>query len=172
MNQFGDNMAVSDLIKTDTSVSWRHVWLIIFESYREAGLPWIHELDCDCGSCDFATAVVWRRDFGLLITVRYCVDTVFVGWFDYSFVVPEFEYFFTIFINYFSILSSDLVFIYDCYFSYLFVYDYTQTVMIQEIIIFVVLCVSFDCWFLLIISIFKTIRFWSCWNEVIDCFAW
>ena len=52
--------------------------------------------------------------------------------------MTDFKYFFTILIDYFFVLWRDLVFIYYCYIFYLFLYGFTQTIVIQKIIIFVI----------------------------------
>ena len=54
----------------------------------------------------------------------------FVDLSDDSFVIAEFEYFFTVFVYYFSVLSRDLIFINDCYFPDLFFHYFAQTIVI------------------------------------------
>ena len=55
---------------------------------------------------------------------------IFVGLSDDSFVITEFEYFFTEFVYDFSVLSCDFVFVNDCDFSNLLFYYFAQAIMI------------------------------------------
>ena len=51
------------------------------------------------------------------VTIRCkCIDMVFVGLSDDSFVITEFEHLFTVFVYDFSVLSNDLIFVNDCEF--------------------------------------------------------
>ena len=49
---------------------------------------------------------------------------------DNSFVITEFEYFFTVFVNDFSVLSCDFVLVNDCDFSNLLFYYFTHGIVI------------------------------------------
>ena len=55
---------------------------------------------------------------------------IFVGLSDDSFVIPEFEYFFTVFVYDFSVLSHDLIFVNDCEFSNLLFYYLAHAIVI------------------------------------------
>ena len=44
-----------------------------------------------------------------LVTIRKSVDVIFVHMFDDPFVISKFEYFFTVFVYYFTVLSRDLI---------------------------------------------------------------
>ena len=68
--------------------------------------------------------------YGTSVTIRYCIDVFFVHLSDDPFIVTEFEYFFTVFVYYFSVLSRDFVFVNDCDFPDLFFYYFAQTIMI------------------------------------------
>ena len=47
-----------------------------------------------------------------------------------SFVMAEFEYFFTVFVYNFSVLSRDFVFVNNCNFPDLFFHYFAQTIVI------------------------------------------
>ena len=55
---------------------------------------------------------------------------IFVDLSDDSFVISEFEYFFTVFVYDFSVLSCDLVFVNNCDFSNLLFYYFAQAIVI------------------------------------------
>ena len=67
---------------------------------------------------------------GTLVTIRKSVDVIFVHMFDDPFVISKFEYFFTVFVYYFTVLSRDLIFIDDSYFPNLSFNYFTQTIVI------------------------------------------
>ena len=68
--------------------------------------------------------------YGTLVTIRSCIDVIFVDLSDDSFVIAEFEYLFTVFVYDFSVLSCDLIFVNNRYFSDLFFYYFAQTIVI------------------------------------------
>ena len=55
---------------------------------------------------------------------------VFIDLSNNSFVIAEFEYFFTVFVYDFLVLSCDFVFINDCDFSDLSFYYFAQAIVI------------------------------------------
>ena len=65
-----------------------------------------------------------------LVTIRKNVDVIFVHMFDDPFVISKFEYFFTVFVYYFTVLSRDLIFIDDSDFPNLSFNYFTQTIVI------------------------------------------
>ena len=65
-----------------------------------------------------------------LVTIRKNVDVIFVHMFDDPFVIAKFEYFFTVFVYYFTVPSRDLIFIDDRYFPNLSFNYFAQTIVI------------------------------------------
>ena len=65
-----------------------------------------------------------------LVTIRKSVYVIFVHMFDDPFVIAKFEYFFTVFVYYFTVLSRDLIFIDDSYFPNLSFNYFAQTIVI------------------------------------------
>ena len=55
---------------------------------------------------------------------------IFIDLSDNSFVITEFEYFFTVFVYNLSVLSCDFVFVNDCDFSDLLFYYFTYGIVI------------------------------------------
>ena len=55
---------------------------------------------------------------------------IFVDLSDDCFVITEFEYFFTVFVYDFLVLSCDFVFVNDCDFSNLSFYYFAQSIVI------------------------------------------
>ena len=55
---------------------------------------------------------------------------IFIDLSDNSFVITEFEYFFTVFVYDLSVFSCDFVFVNDCDFPDLFFHYFAQTIVI------------------------------------------
>ena len=55
---------------------------------------------------------------------------IFIDLSDNSFVINEFEYFFTVSVYDLSVLSCDFVFVNDCDFPNLFSHHFAQTIVI------------------------------------------
>ena len=71
-----------------------------------------------------------RHGMDTLVTIRKSVYVIFVHMFDDPFVISKFEYFFTVFVYYFTVLSRDLIFIDDRYFPNLSFNYFAQTIVI------------------------------------------
>ena len=63
---------------------------------------------------------------------------IFIDLSDDSFVITKFEFFFTVFVYDFLILSCDFVFVNDCNFSDLLFYYSAQAIVIQQTAVFMV----------------------------------
>ena len=70
---------------------------------------------------------------------------IFIDLSNDSFVITEFEYFFAVFIYDFSVLSGDLVFVNDYYFSNLLLYYFTQAIVISQATVFMLKCKPLNC---------------------------
>ena len=68
--------------------------------------------------------------FCTLATIGKCVDMIFIDLSDNSFVITEFEYFFTVFVYDISVLSCDFVFVNDCVLSNLLFYYFAEAIVI------------------------------------------
>ena len=66
----------------------------------------------------------------ILVSIMLCVNMIFIYLSNDSFVITEFEYFFTVLVYDFSILSCDLVFVNDCDFPNLFFNYFAQAIVI------------------------------------------